>query len=74
MTNKNSDLAHTYESQTRDQPIAKPEEGARDEVTSPQAIRKDNYAFAVGQVLCGEFDIEQAQQALEALNGSRKDD
>lgn len=40
----------------------------------PVQTGRENVAFVVAERLDGNFDAEQAQQALEALNGSRKDD
>lgn len=40
----------------------------------PVQTGRENMAFVVTERLDGNFDAEQAQQALEALNGTRKDD
>ena len=44
------------------------------EQTGPVAQAEKNIAFVIERRLADEFDEEQAQQALEVLNGTRRED
>lgn len=40
----------------------------------PVETAKGNVAFVIAERMTNTFDSEQAQQALEVLNGSRKEE
>jgi hypothetical protein len=48
--------------------------GGGEHKPSPIELAKDNIAFVVMHRLADDFDEEQAQQALEVLNGTRRED